>query len=60
MVYDLAQPKKGGDDWTRSTITGIRLDLDDTEGGEFTIHQVAIVSLPVMTAVPAASGQAGN
>ena len=60
MVYDLAQPKKGGDDWTRSTITGIRLDLDDTEGGEFTIHQVAIVSLPVMTAAPAASGQAGN
>jgi hypothetical protein len=60
MVYDLAQPKKGGDDWTRSTITGIRLDLDDSEGGEFTIHQVAIVSLPVMTAAPAASGQAGN
>jgi hypothetical protein len=60
MVYDLAKPKKKGDDWTRSTITGIRLDLDDTEGGEFTIHQVAIVSLPVMTAAPAASGQAGN
>jgi hypothetical protein len=60
MVYDLAQPKKGGDDWTRSTITGVRLDLDDSAGGEFTIHQVAIVSLPVTTAAPAASGQAGN
>ncbi len=55
MVYDLAQPKKGGDDWTRSTITGVRLDLDDSTGGEFTIHQVAIVSIPGGAAPPAAA-----
>lgn len=46
MVYDLAKPKKGGDDWTRSVITGVRLDLDDSAGGAFTVHQVAIVNLP--------------
>lgn len=53
MVYDLAQPKKGGDDWTRSTITGVRLDLDDSTGGAFTIHQVAIVSIPGGATPPA-------
>lgn len=46
MVYDVAKPKKGGDDWTRSVITGVRLDLDDSAGGAFTVHQVAIVNLP--------------
>jgi len=46
MVYDLAKPRKGGDDWTRSVITGVRLDLDDSAGGAFTVHQVAIVNLP--------------
>jgi len=46
MVYDLAKPRKGGDDWLKSVITGIRLDLDDSEGGAFTLQQVAIVSIP--------------
>ena len=46
MVYDLAKPRKGGDDWLKSVITGIRLDLDDSEGGAFTIQQVAIVNIP--------------
>ena len=57
MVYDLAHPKKGGDDWTRSTISGVRLDLDDSAGGAFTIHQVAIVNLPG-GAAPAAAATA--
>lgn len=47
MVYDLSNPKKGGDDWVKSVITGLRLDLDDDAGGAFTLHQIAIVSLPV-------------
>jgi hypothetical protein len=46
MVYDLAQPRKGGDDWLKSVITGIRLDLDDSAGGAFTLQQVAIVTIP--------------
>lgn len=46
MVYDLANPRKGGDDWVKSVITGLRLDLDDDAGGAFTIHQVAIVNVP--------------
>ncbi|MFM8374923.1 MAG: hypothetical protein ACKN9P_02535 [Phenylobacterium sp.] len=58
MVYDLAQPKKGGDDWTQSVITGVRLDLDDSAGGAFTIHQVAIVSIPGGATPPAAAAPA--
>lgn len=46
MVYDLAKPRKGGDDWLKSVITGIRLDLDDSAGGAFTLQQVAIVTIP--------------
>ena len=45
-VYDLAKPLLGGDDWTKSTIKGLRLDLDDDVGGEFTLYQVAIVNVP--------------
>ena len=46
MVYDMANPRKGGDDWVKSVITGLRLDLDDDAGGEFTLHQIAIVNIP--------------
>jgi hypothetical protein len=46
MVYDMANPRKGKDDWVKSVITGLRLDLDDDAGGAFTIHQVAIVNIP--------------
>ncbi len=46
MVYDMANLKKGEGDWTASTISGLRLDLDDSAGGAFIIHQVAVVSLP--------------
>jgi hypothetical protein len=46
MVYDMANPKKGGDDWVTSTISSLRLDLDDSADGVFVIHQIAVVSLP--------------
>jgi hypothetical protein len=46
MVYDLSKPFQGGDDWSTSTIESLRLDLDDDIGGEFTIHQIAIVNIP--------------
>jgi len=46
MVYDMSKPLKGGDDWVTSTINSLRLDLDDDIGGEFVIHQVAIVNVP--------------
>lgn len=46
MVYDMASLRKGGGDWTASTITALRLDLDDQPGGQFVIHQIAVVALP--------------
>jgi hypothetical protein len=46
MVYDMASLKKGGGDWIASTISGLRLDLDDSLGGVFHVHQIAVVSLP--------------
>lgn len=46
MVYDMAQLRKGGDDWTASTVSGLRLDLDNQPGGHFVIHQIAVVALP--------------
>jgi len=60
MVYDLSNPKKGGDDWVKSVITGLRLDLDDDAGGAFTIHQIAIVSLPADIAPLKTSKDAAN
>lgn len=50
MVYNMTKPFKGGDDWTTSTINSLRLDLDDDAGGEFIIHQIAIVNVPGGTA----------
>lgn len=46
IPYDMARLKEGGDDWTRSYIEQIRLDLDDDRGGEFIIRQVAVVENP--------------
>ncbi|ALL14945.1 hypothetical protein [Caulobacter henricii] len=46
MVYDMSKLRKGGGDWTASTINGLRLDLDDAPGGQFVIHQIAVVALP--------------
>lgn len=47
MVYDMAELKKGGDDWVSSIITGLRVDLDDSAAGVFRVHQVAVVTLPL-------------
>jgi hypothetical protein len=46
MVYDMANLKKGGADWTASTVSGLRLDFDDSAGGGFVVHEIAVVSLP--------------
>jgi hypothetical protein len=59
MVYDMAKPRKGGDDWVKSVITGLRLDLDDDAGGEFTLYQVAIVNVPGGVS-PAPEGEAAK
>ena len=59
MVYDMAKPRRGGDDWVKSVITGLRLDLDDDAGGEFTLYQVAIVNVPGGVS-PAPEGEAAK
>ena len=46
LVYDMANLKRGGDDWTNSLIDQIRLDTDDQAGGEFRIHQIAVTENP--------------
>ena len=46
LAYDLANPRRGGADWTTSLIDQIRIDLDDSEGGEFLIHQIAVTEAP--------------
>ncbi|RAK59665.1 hypothetical protein DJ021_07540 [Phenylobacterium hankyongense] len=46
LVYNMAKPAAGGDDWTNSTIDQLRFDPDDQLGGEFVIHQVAIGENP--------------
>ena len=51
LVFDMAHPKSGGGDWTGSLIDQIRLDTDDTAGGEFVIHQIAISQNPGLAAL---------
>ncbi len=46
LAYDLAHPRRGGADWTTSLIDRIRIDLDDSAGGEFLIHQIAVTEAP--------------
>lgn len=46
LVYDMARPKKGGDDWVNSIIDSLRFDTDDQAGGAFTIHQIAVTENP--------------
>ncbi|MDP3856090.1 hypothetical protein [Phenylobacterium sp.] len=46
LVYDMAHPKKGGEDWTVSLIDSLRIDTDDQAGGTFTIHQIAVTENP--------------
>ncbi|WP_143754983.1 hypothetical protein [Caulobacter sp. BP25] len=57
MVYDMARPKRGGDDWSASIISGLRLDLDDSADGAFLIRQIAVVSAPLPP--PAAAAPLG-
>lgn len=51
MVYDMARPKRGGEDWTNSLIDQIRLDTDDQGGGGFLIHQIAVTENPGLDAL---------
>lgn len=47
LVYDMrSPPPTHRGDWTGAIVQAIRLDLDDMAGGEFLIHQVAIVEAP--------------
>uniref|UniRef100_UPI0025BD3E5D SGNH/GDSL hydrolase family protein n=1 Tax=Brevundimonas sp. TaxID=1871086 RepID=UPI0025BD3E5D len=43
LTFDMAALTAGGADWTSSTITAIRLDLDANGGGAFKIHSVKVV-----------------
>lgn len=58
LVYDMARPRKGGDDWTTSMIDQIRLDTDDQAGGTFTVHQIAVVENPGAEVLGAAQAPA--
>jgi len=42
LVYDMANQRRGGPDWSQSTIDEIRLDIEDKAGGAFVIRQIAI------------------
>lgn len=55
LVYDMAHPLAGGEDWTTSTIDQIRIDTDDTPGGAFVIRQVAVTENPGREALGMAS-----
>ncbi|MBP7649988.1 MAG: hypothetical protein KA085_12775 [Phenylobacterium sp.] len=46
LAYDMAHPTGGGDDWTTSLISQIRLDTDDSPGGAFVIRQIAVTENP--------------
>lgn len=47
LVYDMDALRAGGDDWMKSMIKHIRLDLDIAAGGEVVIHQIALVREPL-------------
>jgi hypothetical protein len=51
LVYDMANLRAGGDDWTSSLIDQIRLDTDDEAGGGFVVHQIAVTENPGATAL---------
>ncbi|MEH6676246.1 hypothetical protein [Phenylobacterium sp.] len=42
LVYDMANPARGGDDWTRSQISQLRLDTEAAPGGVALIAQIAL------------------
>jgi hypothetical protein len=58
LAYDMANPLKGGDDWTKSLIDQIRIDTDDGAGSRFRLREIAIVENPapdVLKAPPRAA-----
>lgn len=67
LAYDMAHPRFGGDDWTKSLIDQIRIDTDDGSGSRFRLRQIAIVEnpdpkvlkAPPRAAVPAAKAVEG-
>lgn len=56
LTWDMSALTAGGSDWIDSTITTIRLDLDNGNGGAFKIHSVRVVG--GNTAAPAQSAAA--
>jgi len=46
LVFDMAALRRGGDDWKRSIIDRVRIDLDDSPDGAFVVRQVAIAQDP--------------
>jgi hypothetical protein len=46
LVYDMSRQAVGAPDWKLSAIDQIRLDLEDTSGGAFTVLQVAVAENP--------------
>lgn len=46
LAYDMAHPRKGGDDWLKSVVRQVRIDTDDGAGGRFILRQIAIVQNP--------------
>lgn len=46
LVFDMKRLQRGGADWTTSIIDQIRLDLDETAGGEIVLRQIAIAADP--------------
>ncbi len=47
LVYDMGSLLAGGDDWMKSMIKHIRLDLDDDAGGDVLLQQIALVREPL-------------
>jgi hypothetical protein len=42
LVYDMANPARGGDDWTRGQISQLRLDTEAAPNGVVLIAQIAL------------------
>lgn len=57
LVYDMPTAF-GGADWTAGTITGIRLDLDQGNGGSFVIHSIRVVGPDALAPAKAAQAAA--
>lgn len=57
LIFDMHQLRAGGEDWKTSIIDQVRIDLDDSPGGAFIIHQIALAQNPGgVTPPPPAAG----